>query len=56
MQELSQINADFLFIVPIIDIFLHVLKHFTNFNVGPTMLWTFKRSQSCRNGRVSIRT
>lgn len=39
---------------PIFYLFLHILKHLNNLNVGAAVAWTFQGADGCCNGRIGI--
>ena len=56
VQDLLQIIAEFLFVLPVGNIFLDVLKHLLDLHVGTAVLGTLEGTQGCSDGGIGIRT
>ena len=54
MQQLFQVILHRVLVAVIGDMFLHIVEHFDDLNVGAAVLGSLQRSQGRRDGGISI--
>ena len=56
VQNIAQVLTDFIFIIPVTDVFLQIIKHTLYLDIGTTVLWSLQRAEGSGNRRIGIRT
>ena len=56
VQNIAQILADFIFIIPVTDVLFQIVKHTLYLDIGAAVLWPLQRTERSGNRRICIRT